>query len=83
MIEELDMCLYIITFMESQKEIRLREYRQQHNRLSPATHGIAGDIAGDSGCRWRHRWQYGMLLAIVLAIQGVAGNIAGDMVNCW
>ena len=25
MIEELDMCLYVITFMESQKEIRLVE----------------------------------------------------------
>ena len=25
MIEELDMCLYVVTFMESQKEIRLVE----------------------------------------------------------
>ena len=50
------------------------------NKRSPATQQV---IAGNSGCCWRHCWQYGMLLVIALATQGVAGDIAGNTGNRW
>ena len=59
-----------------------KSYRQRHIALLAMLLAIE-DVAGNTGRRWRHRWQQVGSLAISLATQRMAGDVAGDPGCCW